>query len=92
MKENPLTLMKSGLIRPFPLETDTTVNASWHVSTCLPQVFKAVSERRETRPRQTSCKQDLGQDTRYRHVNRSWKFRYKIIRLSCSQDLITDLE
>ncbi|CAF3373804.1 unnamed protein product [Rotaria socialis] len=41
--------MKSGLIRSFPLETDTTVNASWHVSTWLPQVFKAVSERRETR-------------------------------------------
>ena len=49
MKENPLTLMKSGLIRPFPLETDTTVDASWHVSTCLPQVFTAESERRETR-------------------------------------------
>ena len=32
-------------------------------------------------PRRTSCKQDLGQDTRYRNVNRSWKFRYKKIAL-----------
>ena len=30
-------------------------------------------------PRRTSCKQDLAQDLRYRNVNRSWKFRYKII-------------
>ena len=57
-------------------------------------VLRAVSRHNDILPfpRQTSCKQDLGQDTRYRHVNRSWKFRYKIIRLSCSQDLITDLE
>ncbi|CAF1130283.1 unnamed protein product [Rotaria sordida] len=41
--------MKSGLIKSVPLETGTTVNASWYVNTCLPQVFKAVSERRETR-------------------------------------------
>jgi len=41
--------MRSGLIRSFPLEIGTTVNGSWHVSTCLPQVVTAVSERRETR-------------------------------------------
>ncbi|CAF3177204.1 unnamed protein product [Rotaria sp. Silwood2] len=41
--------MKSGLIKSVPLETGATVNASWYVNTCLPQVFKAVSERRETR-------------------------------------------
>ena len=27
--------MKSGLIKPVPLETDATVNASWYVNTCL---------------------------------------------------------
>ena len=36
--------MKSGLIKPVPLETDVTANASWYVNTCLPQVFSAVSE------------------------------------------------
>ena len=41
--------MKSGLIKAVPLETGATVNASWYVDTCLPQVFSAVSERRETR-------------------------------------------
>ena len=41
--------MKSGLIKSVPLETSVTVNASWYVNTCLPQVFSAVSERRETR-------------------------------------------
>ena len=41
--------MKSGLIKPVPLETDVMVNASWYVNTCLPQVFSAVSEQRETR-------------------------------------------
>ncbi|CAF4222144.1 unnamed protein product [Rotaria sp. Silwood2] len=41
--------MKSGLIKSVQLETGATVNASWYVNTCLPQVFKAVSERRETR-------------------------------------------
>ncbi|CAF1403876.1 unnamed protein product [Rotaria sp. Silwood1] len=41
--------MKSGLIKSVPLETDATVNANWYVNTCLPQVFTAVSERRETR-------------------------------------------
>ena len=28
-------LMKSGLIKPVPLETGATVNASWYVKTCL---------------------------------------------------------
>ncbi|CAF4124133.1 unnamed protein product, partial [Rotaria magnacalcarata] len=32
-----------------PLETGATVNASWYANTCLPQVFTAVSEGRETR-------------------------------------------
>ncbi|CAF4608607.1 unnamed protein product, partial [Rotaria sp. Silwood2] len=41
--------MKSGLIKSVQLETCATVNASWYINTCLPQVFKAVSERRETR-------------------------------------------
>ena len=41
--------MKSGLIKPVPLETGATVSASWHVNTCLLQVFSAVFERRETR-------------------------------------------
>ena len=41
--------MKPGLIKPVPLETGATVNASWYVNTCLPQVFSVVSERRETR-------------------------------------------
>ena len=40
--------MKSGLIKLVPLETGAMVNASWYVNTCLPQVFSAVSERRET--------------------------------------------
>ena len=40
--------MKSGLIKPVPLETGATVNTSWYVNTCLPQVFSFVSERRET--------------------------------------------
>ena len=42
-------LVKSALIKSVPLETDATVNASWYVNTCLPQIFLAVSERRETR-------------------------------------------
>ena len=41
--------MKSGLIKAVPLETGATVNASWYVNTCLPQVFSVVSERREKR-------------------------------------------
>ena len=41
--------MKSGLIKSVLLERGATVNASWYVNTCLPQVFSAVSERRETR-------------------------------------------
>ena len=41
--------VKSGLIIPVPLETDATVKTSWYVKICLPQVFSAVSERRETR-------------------------------------------
>ena len=41
--------MKSGLIKPVPLETGATVNASWYVNTYLPQVFSAMSERRERR-------------------------------------------
>ncbi|CAF4782647.1 unnamed protein product, partial [Rotaria sp. Silwood2] len=41
--------MKSDLTKSVPLEIGATVNASWYVNTCLPQVFKAVSERRETR-------------------------------------------
>ena len=40
--------MKSALIKPVPLETGATVNASWYVNTCLPQAFSAVSEQRET--------------------------------------------
>ena len=40
--------MKSSLIKPVPLETGATVNPSWCDNTCLPQVFSAVSERRET--------------------------------------------
>ena len=40
--------MKSALIKPVPLEKGATMNASWYVNTCLPQVFSAVSERRET--------------------------------------------
>ena len=36
-------------------------------------------------PSETSCKQDLCQDTRYRNVNRSWKFRYNIVWLSCTK-------
>ena len=40
--------MKSGLIQPVPLETSATVNASWYINTCLPQVFLIMSERRET--------------------------------------------
>ena len=27
--------MKSGLIKPVPLETSATVNANWYVKTCL---------------------------------------------------------
>ena len=38
--------MKSGLIKPVPLETGATMN---DVNTCLPQVFSVVSERREKR-------------------------------------------
>ena len=41
--------MKSGVIKAVPLETDGTVNASWYVNTCLPQVFSAESERRKKR-------------------------------------------
>ena len=41
--------MKSGLIKPVPLETSATVNAGWYLNTCLPRVFSAVSERREMR-------------------------------------------
>ena len=41
--------MKSALIKPVLLETGATVNASWYVNTCLPQVFSAVSQRRERR-------------------------------------------
>ena len=41
--------MKSSLIKPVPLETGATVNASWYINTYLPRVFSAVSERRETR-------------------------------------------
>ena len=41
--------MKSGLTKAAPLETGATVNASWYVNTCLPQVLSTMSERRETR-------------------------------------------
>ena len=41
--------MKSSLGKVVPLKTGAMVNASWYVNTCLPQVFSAVSERRETR-------------------------------------------
>ncbi|CAF4799105.1 unnamed protein product, partial [Rotaria sp. Silwood2] len=37
--------MKSGLIKSVQLETGARVNTSWYLNTCLPQVFKAVSER-----------------------------------------------
>ena len=36
--------MKSGLIKSVPLGTGATVNASWYVHTCLPQIFSVVSE------------------------------------------------
>ena len=36
-------------------------------------------------PSETSCNQDLGQDTRYRNVSRSWKNGYKIFQLSCTK-------
>ena len=36
--------MKSGLIKPVPLERGATMNASWYVNTYLPQVFSVVSE------------------------------------------------
>ena len=39
--------MKPGLIKPVPLETGATVNTSWYVNTCLPQVFSVLCERRE---------------------------------------------
>ena len=38
--------MKTGLIKPIVLESGQTVNANWYVNHCLPEVFKAVSERR----------------------------------------------
>ena len=41
--------MKSDLIEAVPLETGATVNTSWYTNTYLPQIFSAVSERRETR-------------------------------------------
>ena len=41
--------MKFGLIKPVPLETGATVNTSWYVNTCVPQVFSTVSEWRETK-------------------------------------------
>ena len=41
--------MKSGLIKPVSLDTGATMNASWYVNTCLPQVFSAMSKRREMR-------------------------------------------
>ena len=37
--------MKSALIKPVSLETGATVNTSWYVNICLPQVFSAVYER-----------------------------------------------
>ena len=40
--------IKSALIKPVPLETGATMNASWYDNICLRQVFSAVSERRET--------------------------------------------
>ena len=33
--------MKSGLIKPVPLETGAMVNASWYINTCSAQVFSA---------------------------------------------------
>jgi transposase len=41
--------MKSGLIKSVPLETGASLTASWYVNICLPQVFKAVTEQRQTR-------------------------------------------
>ena len=40
--------MKSGLIKSIPLETGATINASWYVNICLPQVFKTVLEWRKS--------------------------------------------
>ena len=45
-KNGDIFFMKSGLIKPVPLKTGATVNASWYVNTCLWQVL---SEQRETR-------------------------------------------
>ena len=41
--------MKSGLIKSVTLETGATANANRYINTCLPQVFSAMCERRETR-------------------------------------------
>ena len=41
--------IKPGLIKLVPLETGAIANPSGYVNTCLPQVFSAVSERREMR-------------------------------------------
>ena len=38
--------MKSGLIKSVTLESGKTVNASWYVDHCWPEVLTAVSERR----------------------------------------------
>ena len=38
--------MKSGLIKPIPLESGATANADWYANLCLPEVLKTVSERR----------------------------------------------
>jgi len=40
--------MKSDFIKSIPLEPDATINASWYVNICLPQVFKIVLEWRKS--------------------------------------------
>ncbi|CAF4076146.1 unnamed protein product [Rotaria sp. Silwood2] len=53
LKEQSKVWMSTADPRPTKIhrtkKTDATVNASCYVNTCLPQVFKAVSERREAR-------------------------------------------
>jgi hypothetical protein len=41
--------VKSGLLKSVPLEAGGSLTASWYVNICLPQVFEAVSEQRQTR-------------------------------------------
>ena len=64
--------------------------SSWLVHLCFienPKDLKKNIHIILVHPSAISCKQDLGQDTRYRNVSRSWKFRYKIIMVSCTKIL-----